>query len=105
MARNKKISLDRLTEAKSSPVALRRMVFWLALPAVGEQVLNNIVGLTDQYLVGNLEPAVAARLGYDQATALSAVGLGNIIVWIATTFFMTIGIGALIIVDCGAAHW
>ena len=98
MARNKNISLDRLTEAKSSPVALRRMVFWLALPAVGEQVLNNIVGLTDQYLVGNLEPAVAARLGYDQATALSAVGLGNIIVWIATTFFMTIAIGATAII-------
>lgn len=98
MARNKEISPERLAEAKSNPAVLRRMVFWLALPAVGEQVLNNIVGLTDQYLVGNLEPAVAARLGYDQAAALTAVGLGNMIVWIATTLFMTVAIGATAIV-------
>ena len=97
MAR-KTISQSNLDEARSSPAALRRMVFWLALPAVGEQVLNNIVGLTDQYLVGNLEPAVSAQLGYDQATALTSVGLGNMLVWIATTLFMTVAIGATAIV-------
>ena len=97
MAR-KTISQSNLDEARNSPAALRRMVFWLALPAVGEQVLNNIVGLTDQYLVGNLAPDVSARLGYDQATALASVGLGNMLVWIATTLFMTVAIGATAIV-------
>jgi len=34
----------------------------------------------------------------DQATALASVGLGNILVWIATSFFMTVAIGATAIV-------
>lgn len=79
--------------------ALRRAVFWLALPAVGEQVLNMAVGLTDQYFVGHLHPAVAVQLGYDRPTALAAVGLASLLAWIATTLFMGVAVGATAIVS------
>jgi putative MATE family efflux protein len=82
----------------ASSSTLRRMVFWLALPAVGEQVLNTTVGLTDQFFVGHLDPAVAAQLGYDQPTALAAVGLGSLLAWIITTIFMAVAVGATTIV-------
>ncbi len=77
---------------------LRKMVFWLALPAVGEQVLNTFVGLTDQYLVGNLDLNVAAALGYDRATAIAAVGLSGLVIWIVTTLFMAVATGATTVV-------
>lgn len=76
----------------------RWMVFWLALPAVGEQILNAAVGLTDQFFVGHLDPAVAANLGYDQASALSAVGLASLIAWVITTIFTAAAVGATAIV-------
>lgn len=84
-------------EGASDP-ALRRVVFWLALPAVGEQLLNTAVGLTDQYFVGHLDPAVAVRLGYDRPTALAAVGLASLLAWIMTTIFMAVAVGATAIV-------
>lgn len=77
---------------------LRKLVFWLALPAVGEQVLNTLVGLTDQYLVGHLDPAVGLALGYDRATAIASVGLAGLVVWIVTTLFMSVAAGATTVV-------
>lgn len=77
---------------------LRREVFWLALPAVGEQLLNTAVGLTDQYFVGHLDPTIALRLGYDRPTALAAVGLASLLAWITTTLFMGVGVGATAVV-------
>ena len=74
--------------------ALRRTVLWLALPAVGEQVLNTLVGLADTFLVGHLSDAAAARLGYTSATALAGVGLANQIVWLITVFFMAVSVGS-----------
>ncbi len=77
---------------------LRRAVFLLAIPSVGEQVLNTAVGLTDQFLVGHLDPTVAVAMGYDRATALASVGLANMLVWITTTLFMAVAVGATAIV-------
>jgi putative MATE family efflux protein len=62
-------------------------VLALALPAVGEQVLNMMIGLADTYLVGHLG-----------ATALSAVGLGNQMVMTATAFYSAVGTGGTALV-------
>jgi MATE family multidrug resistance protein len=88
----------RLPRALSGDRALRQTVFWMALPAVGEQLLNTLVGLVDTFLTGHLDPTVAARLGYDPATALASVGLGNLVVWISTVLFMAVATGATAIV-------
>lgn len=76
----------------------RRRMFSLALPAVGEQLLNTMVGLADVFLVGNLAPRTAALLGYDSAAALTAAGLGNQFSWIMMVLFMAVGIGATALV-------
>jgi MATE family multidrug resistance protein len=73
---------------------LRQAVWWLALPAVGEQVLNTLVGLSDTFLVGHLSPAASARVGYSSSTALAGVGLANQIVWLITVFFMAVSVGS-----------
>jgi putative MATE family efflux protein len=86
-------SKPRLATAEQ-PLSLRRGVFWLALPAVGEQVLNTLVGLADTFLVGHLSAATAARLGYTSSQALAGVGLANQIVWLMTVFFMAVSIGS-----------
>lgn len=78
--------------------AIRRQVFTLALPAVGEQLLNTLVGLADVFLVGNLTQEAARRLGYNSATALTATGLGNHFSWVIMVLFMAIGIGAATLV-------
>ena len=75
-------------------LSLRREVFWLALPAVGEQVLNTLVGLSDTFLVGHLSDAAAASLGYTSAVALAGVGLANQLVWLITVFFMAASVGS-----------
>ncbi|MBA3530294.1 MAG: MATE family efflux transporter [Ardenticatenales bacterium] len=97
MAQGETIVIPILAE-KDDSWALRKMVFFLALPAVGEQVLNTLVGLTDQFLVGHLDPAVAAQLGYDRSMALASVGLANLIAWITMTLFMAVAAGATAIV-------
>lgn len=88
----------RAARALTSGSDLRRMVFLLALPAVGEQLLNMLVGLTDSYVVGHLDPAVGAALGYDPATALASVGLGNMVAWMITILFMAVSVGATAVV-------
>jgi MATE family multidrug resistance protein len=76
------------------PVSLRRTVWLLALPAVGEQVLNTLVGLSDTFLVGHLSPAASARVGYSSSTALAGVGLANQLVWLITVFFIAVSVGS-----------
>ncbi len=78
----------------ASMLTIRRQVSALALPAVGEQVLNTIVGLTDVYLVGNLSPQAAVKLGYGSAIALASTGLANQMVWLMTVLFMAFAIGS-----------
>ncbi len=94
-----------LVTTATSPTTLRRSVLLLALPAVGEQVLNTLVGLADTFLVGNLSAQAATRLGYSSATALAGVGLANQMVWLVTVLFMAVSVGstALIARSRGAA--
>jgi multidrug resistance protein, MATE family len=70
-----------------------RRVLGLALPAVGEQVLNLAVVLVDTYLVGHLG-----------ADAVAAVGLSNQAVLMVTVFFAAVatGVTALVARHTGA---
>ena len=70
-----------------------RRVLDLALPAVGEQMLNMTVGLADTFMVGHLG-----------AAAVTAVGLSNQAVLLITTFFAAVatGVTALIARHIGA---
>jgi MATE family multidrug resistance protein len=65
----------------------------LALPAVGEQMLNMLVGLADTFMVGHLG-----------ASAVAAVGLSNQAVMLVTTFFAAVatGVTALVARHIGA---
>ncbi len=84
------------TQTIQSPldISVRRRVLTLALPAVGEQLLNTAVGLTDVYLVGNLSRQAVATLGYGSAVAQASVGLGNQMVWLVTVLFIAFAIGS-----------
>lgn len=68
-------------------------VLALALPAVGEQLLNMAVGLIDTFMVGHLG-----------ASAVAAVGLSNQAIMLATTFFSAVatGVTALVARHTGA---
>ncbi|NJN19584.1 MAG: MATE family efflux transporter [Oscillochloris sp.] len=90
--------IDRLATQGSAQPSTRSKVFKLALPAVGEQLLNTLVGMADIYLVGNLSLAAITLLGYDSAAALTAVGLGNQMTWVAMVLFMAVGVGATALV-------
>ena len=70
-----------------------RNVLGLALPAVGEQVLNMLVGLADTFMVGHIG-----------ASAVAAVGLSNQVVMLITTFFAAVatGVTALVARHIGA---
>jgi multidrug resistance protein, MATE family len=70
-----------------------RRVLSLALPAVGEQLLNMTVGLVDTFMVGHLG-----------AAAVASVGLSNQAVMFVTTFFAAIatGVTALVARHTGA---
>ena len=70
-----------------------RRVLDLALPAVGEQLLNMSIGLVDTFMVGHLG-----------ATAVAAVSMANQMTLIITTFFAAVATGmtALIARHCGA---
>ena len=70
-----------------------RRVLTLALPAVGEQLLNMTIGLADTFMVGHLG-----------ADAVTAVGLSNQAVMLVTTFFAATatGVTALVARHIGA---
>src|SRR5687767_14206248 len=87
-----------LTPAAQQHPLLRRRVLLLALPAVGEQVLNTLVGLVDTFLVGHLNSAAAARLGYTSSAALAGVGLASQIVWLVTVLFMAVSVGSTAVI-------
>jgi putative MATE family efflux protein len=93
------LSAPRAAAAPAPAESSRRRVFTLALPAVGEQLLNTLVGLADVYLVGNMSAAAVAALGYSSATALTAAGLGNQFTWIVMVLFMAVGIGGTALVS------
>lgn len=78
--------------ARLAPERTQR-VLALALPAVGEQLLNMAVGLADTFMVGHLG-----------ASAVAAVGLSNQAVMLVTTFFAAVatGVTALVARHIGA---
>jgi MATE family multidrug resistance protein len=81
-----------------SQSALSRRVWGLALPAIGEQVLALLVGLSDTFLTGHLSTQATAQLGYGRAEAVAAVGLGATVVWVVLTLFFAVGVGATALV-------
>lgn len=89
---------SRTEAAQASARALRSRVWALALPAIGEQLLVLGVGTSDTFLAGHLSAAAIARLGYDRATAVTAVGVASTATWIAMTSFFAINIGVTALV-------
>ncbi|NOX54897.1 MAG: MATE family efflux transporter [Planctomycetes bacterium] len=67
------------------------LVFWLALPVLGEQFLNFCVGFYDTFLSGRIGPAATA-----------AIGLAAYVSWLAGMLFGLVGTGTTALV---ARHW
>jgi MATE family multidrug resistance protein len=74
-------------EAAPEPDRLRRDLFRLALPVLGEQLLAFCVGFYDVYLAGLLGE-----------TETSAIGLGAYVSWLASLIFSLVGTGTVAIV-------
>ena len=68
------------TPVTSGPIG--RTLLVLALPVLGEQALNTMVGLFDTWLAGRIS-----------AVATSAVGLGAYVGWLASMIVMLVGTG------------
>jgi MATE family multidrug resistance protein len=66
---------------------IRSAVTWLALPVLGEQVLNAMVAWNDTFLAGRID-----------AVATAAVGFGAYMSWLVSMLFSLAGIGATAIV-------
>jgi putative MATE family efflux protein len=93
--------VDSLQTARDDAMAkaeLRRRVWGLALPAIGEQLLALGVGVSDTFLAGHLSTAAMAHLGYDRASALAAVGAASTAVWVVINAFFAINIGVTALV-------
>jgi putative MATE family efflux protein len=69
-------------------LSIRSAVFWLALPVLGEQFLNLIVGLVDTFLAGGISK---------EATA--AVGLAAYVGWLVSMLFGLVGTGTTALVS------
>ncbi len=67
---------------------IRRTLFILAIPVLGEQLLNAAVGTFDVFLAG--------RLSY---TATSAIGLGAYVAWLGSMIAMLVGTGTTALVS------
>jgi MATE family multidrug resistance protein len=82
----------------SDRAQLRKRVWRLAVPAIGEQLLALFVGLSDTFLTGHLSASAILQLGYGRASAVSAVGVGITTVWVVLTLFFAVGVGATALV-------
>ncbi len=76
---------------------LRHSVLALALPALGEQMLNFCVGLFDTFLAGQVSGA-----GGETGVYTSTVGIASYMSWLATLLFALVGAGTTALV---ARHW
>lgn len=63
-------------------------MFFLALPVLGEQMLNTFVGLFDTWLAGQIS-----------VVATSAVGVGAYVAWLASMILMLVGTGTTALVS------
>ena len=84
--------------AANDSALLRKRVWALAVPAIGEQLLALFVGLSDTFLTGHLSTQAIAHLGYGRADAVAAVGVGTTTVWVVLTLFFAVGVGATALV-------
>ena len=71
----------------------RRRVFVLALPALGEQLLNFCVSLFDTYLAGQLSTGE-----HGVGVYTTTVGIAAYISWLATLIFSLVGTGTTALV-------
>lgn len=67
---------------------IRSAVFWLALPILGEQVLNAAIAWNDTFLAGRIS-----------AMATGAVGFASYVSWLMTMLFAMVSVGATAIVS------
>lgn len=67
---------------------IRSAVFWLALPILGEQMLNACVTWYDAFLAGHIS-----------AEATGAVGFAGYVGWLMTMLFWLVGVGATAIIS------
>lgn len=81
------------TNLDDSRRELRSAVLHLALPALGEQVLNFCVGLFDTFLAGQV-----AVPGIEVGVSTSAVGLAMYLSWLGTLLFAMVGTGITVLV-------
>ena len=65
---------------------LRWTVFFLALPVLGEQILNFLVGFYDVYLAGHLADGI-------RTDATAAVGVAAYVGWLGSMLFAVVGNG------------
>ena len=77
---------------------LKRRVWGLALPSIGEQLLSLGVGVSDTFLSGHLSDHAIHMLGYGRATAVAAVGIASTAAWIVLTVFFGVNIGVTALV-------
>src|SRR5579864_8897928 len=80
-------------EAAQARTKLRLSVLTLALPALGEQLLNFCVSLFDTWLAGQVSTA-AHEVGIYTTT----VGIAGYISWLATLIFSLVGTGTTALV-------
>lgn len=83
---------------KEDDAELKRRVWGLALPSIGEQLLSLGVGVSDTFLSGHLSDQAIHTLGYGRATAVAAVGVASTAAWIVLTAFFGINIGVTALV-------
>ncbi len=76
----------RFASVLSGPI--RPAVFWLALPILGEQILNAAIAWNDTLLAGRISPV-----------ATGAVGFASYVGWLMTMLFGMVSIGATAIVS------
>src|SRR5579864_7480385 len=80
-------------EAAQAKRRLRQSVLTLAIPALGEQLLNFCVSLFDTYLAGQVS-SPAHEVGVYTTT----VGIAGYISWLATLIFSLVGTGTTALV-------
>src|SRR5262245_60135955 len=79
------VALDR--------TALRRRVFALALPALGEQLLNFCVSLFDTWLAGQVSTGT-----HETGVYTTTVGIAAYVSWLASLIFLLVGTGTTALV-------
>lgn len=67
---------------------IRSTMFWLALPVLGEQMLNSFIGMFDTWLAGQIS-----------APATSAIGLAAYVAWLGEMLIMLVATGATAVVS------